>query len=64
MDSSEEEELFLLGFILLDDKRKKKQRNVDFGFARYFASVKDTDKRSGKHKSLSLEKLLTDFQSF
>ena len=45
MNSSEEEELFLLGFILLDDKRKKKkkQRNVDFGFVRYFASVKDKE---------------------
>ena len=31
MDSSEEKELFLLGFILLDDKRKKKSRNVDLG---------------------------------
>ena len=41
MDSSEEEDLFPLGFVLLDDKRKKKkQRNVDFGFVRYFASVK------------------------
>ena len=41
MDLSEEEDLFPLGFVLLDDKRKKKkQRNVDFGFVRYFASVK------------------------
>ena len=44
MDSSEEEEL-LLGFILLDDKKKKqkKQRNVDFGFVRYFPNVKDNE---------------------
>ena len=46
MDSSEKEELFLflLGFILLDDERKnKKQKNVDFGFVRYFNSVKDKE---------------------
>ena len=41
MDSSKEEELFLLGFIFLDDKKRKKQRNVDFGFVKYFARVKD-----------------------
>ena len=41
MDSSKEEELFQLGFILLDDKKRKKQRNVDFGFVKYFARVKD-----------------------
>ena len=44
MDSSKEEELCLLGFILLGvKKRKKKQRNVDFEFVRYFASVKDKE---------------------
>ena len=44
MDSSKEEELCLLGFILLGDKkRKKKQRKVDFGFVRYFASIKDKE---------------------
>ena len=42
MGISEDEELFLLGFIFLNDKRKK-QRNVDFGFMRYFASVKDKE---------------------
>ena len=44
MVSSKEEKLCLLGFILLDDKRKKKkQRNVDFGYVRYFAGVKDKE---------------------
>ena len=44
MNSSEEEELFLMGFVLLDDKRKKKKtKNVDFGFLRYFTSVKDKE---------------------
>ena len=44
MDSSEEEELFLLGFILLEDKRKnKKQGKVNFRFIRYFANVKDKE---------------------
>ena len=43
MDSSEEKELFLLGFILLDDKRKKKIKKRRFGFVRYFTSVKDKE---------------------
>ena len=44
MNSSEEEALFLMGFILLDDKRKKKKtKNVDFGFLIYFTSVKDKE---------------------
>ena len=46
MDLSEEEELFLLDFIFLNDKikeKRKKQRNVDFGFLRYFANMKDKE---------------------
>ena len=44
MDSSEEKELFLLGFIMLDDKRKKKKtKKRRFGFVRYFTSVKDKE---------------------
>ena len=42
MDSSEEKELFLLGFILLDDKKKKIKKRR-FGFVRYFTSVKDKE---------------------
>ena len=44
MDSFEKKELFILGFIFLDDEKKRKiQRNVNFGFVRYFVSVKNKE---------------------
>ena len=45
MDSSEEEELALLGFTLImdDDGKKKKKENIDFGSVKFIKKEKNKE---------------------